>query len=401
MGATNGSDVFYDRLRTFRRFRDLMDPANYMPFPEDWTIGLADVVESTRAIAENRYKAVNMAGAAVVASVTNALGGREFPFAFGGDGACFAVSSRDHDAAFGALAATAAWASAELNLTLRVAAVPVAEVRAHGLDVVVARYAVSKHLSYAMFGGGGFAWADVAMKRGEFAITPALAGTWPDLSGLSCRFREIRSARGVIVAVLVLPCPGADPAAFRALSEEIVTLAEQSPDAGRPVPASGPGMSWPPPGVELEARAAKGNRWLRRTKVLLQTFLAFLIMRSGIRVGNFVPATYLRQVVENSDFRKYDDGLRMIIDCTSELADALDRRLAAAAGTAFYGLHRQKGAVMTCFSRSALRDDHIHFIDGAQGGYTAAATALKAARITRERRAVPSSRTHPESLDIA
>jgi hypothetical protein len=87
----------------------------------------------------------------------------------------------------------------------------------------VARYAVSKHLSYAMFGGGGFAWADVAMKRGEFAVTPALAGTWPDLSGLSCRFREIRSARGFIVAVVVLPCPGADPAAFRALSEEIVS----------------------------------------------------------------------------------------------------------------------------------------------------------------------------------
>jgi hypothetical protein len=158
-------------------------------------------------------------------------------------------------------------------------------------------------------------------------------------------------------------------------------------------------MSWPPPGVELEVRAAKGNRWLRRTKVLLQTFLAFLIMRSGIRVGDFVPATYLRHVVENSDFRKYDDGLRMIIDCTSELADALDRRLAAAAGRAFYGLHRQKGAVMTCFSRSARRDAHLHFIDGAQGGYTAAATALKAARIRRERLAVPSSRTPPKGMD--
>ena len=43
-----------------------------------------------------------------------------------------------------------------------------------------------------------------------------------------------------------------------------------------------------------------------------------------------MPATYLRQVVENSDFRKYDDGLRMIIDCTPELAEALERRLAAA-----------------------------------------------------------------------
>jgi Protein of unknown function (DUF3095) len=82
--------------------------------------------------------------------------------------------------------------------------------------------------------------------------------------------------------------------------------------------------------------------------------------------------------VENSDFRKYDDGLRMIIDCTPELADALERRLAAAKGIANYGLHRQHGAMMTCFTPSPTRSDHVHFIDGAQGGYAAAASVLKA-----------------------
>jgi Protein of unknown function (DUF3095) len=56
-------------------------------------------------------------------------------------------------------------------------------------------------------------------------------------------------------------------------------------------------------------------------------------------------------------------------------------RLKAAAGTAFYGLHRQQAAVMTCFAPSAIRPDHVHFIDGAQGGYTAAASALKTARV--------------------
>ncbi len=64
--------------------------------------------------------------------------------------------------------------------------------------------------------------------------------------------------------------------------------------------------------------------------MLARTFLYFAIMRSGLRVGSFAPARYLEQVVANSDFRKFDDGLRMIIDCTSELADALERRLAAA-----------------------------------------------------------------------
>jgi hypothetical protein len=252
------------------------------------------------------------------------------------------------------------------------------DIRKQGLDVRVARYGPSPNLSYAMFSGGGLAWADAAVKRGEFAVAPALPGTWPDLTGLSCRFEEFRALRGLILSLIILPAPGADPAAFRALIEDIVALVEQSPEAGRPVPDGGPNMRWPPQGVALETRAAPGHRALRRVTVLAQTFLYFLIMRSGIRIGSFVPATYLRQVVENSDFRKYDDGLRMILDCTPELADALERRLAATAGTARYGLHRQSAAMMTCFTPSPTRADHVHFIDGAQGGYAAAATALKA-----------------------
>jgi hypothetical protein len=378
MSMGDNSDGFYTALPVLRGFRSLMDPARYTPLPDDWTVGIADVVQSTKAIAEKRYKAVNMAGAAVIASITNALEGREFPFVFGGDGASFAVSPRDADTAREALAATAAWVDGELGLTLRVALIPIADIRKQGLDVRVARYGPSPNLSYAMFAGGGLSWADAAIKSGAFAVTPAPPGTWPDLTGLSCRFDEFRAARGLILSVMVLPAPGADPAAFRALTEGTVALVDGRPPAGGPVPAGAPGMRWPPPGVEFEARTVKGDRRLRRAAVLAQTLVAYLIMKSGIRVGSFVPATYLRQVVENSDFRKYDDGLRMIIDCTPDLADAIERRLAAQAGTALYGLHRQETAMMTCFTPSPTRSDHVHFIDGAQGGYAAAATALKA-----------------------
>ena len=82
-----------------------MEPQLYSPLPDDWAIGVADIVDSTKAIAAKRYKAVNMAGAAIIAAVTNALEGREFPFVFGGDGASFAVSPADLDAAREALTA--------------------------------------------------------------------------------------------------------------------------------------------------------------------------------------------------------------------------------------------------------------------------------------------------------
>jgi Protein of unknown function (DUF3095) len=381
MTAPDGSDRFYGGIKVFRGFSSLMDPALYSPLPDDWIVGIADIVESTKAIAEARYKAVNMAGASVIAAVTNALEGREFPFVFGGDGASFAVAPGDLDAARAALAATAIWVEESLNLVLRVALVPVAAVRAQGLDVRVARFGPSANLSYAMFSGGGLGWAEAAMKRGEFAVEKAPPGTQPDLSGLSCRFEEIPSVRGLILSVLVVPASGADPRAFRKVIEDVVALAERTPDAGRPVPAEGPPLKWPPAGRDYEARAARGGSLLkRRGFVLAFSLWAYLIMRSGITVGDFVPKRYLQQVVENSDFRKYDDGLRMILDCTPELADALARRLAEAAanGVVRYGLHRQDAAMMTCFTPSVMRADHVHFIDGARGGYASAATALKA-----------------------
>jgi hypothetical protein len=381
MTPSSGSDAFYGGIPVFRGFGKLMDPALYSPLPDDWCIGIADVVESTKAIAAQRYKAVNMAGASVIAAITNALDGREFPFVFGGDGASFAVAPADLERARDALAATATWVEESLNLALRVALVPLSSVRAQGFDVRVARFAPSPNLSYAMFSGGGLGWAETAMKRGEFAVAPAPAGTQPDLSGLSCRFEEIPSVRGLILSVLVVPAKGADPQAFRKVIEDVIALAEKSPEAGRPVPPGGPDIKWPPKGLDFEARAKRGGSLLaRRTAVLGHTLVAYLIMRFGISVGGFVPKVYVQQVVENSDFRKYDDGLRMILDCTDELERALTERLAdaAAKGIIRFGLHRQDAAMMTCFTPSALRSDHVHFIDGARGGYASAATALKA-----------------------
>jgi hypothetical protein len=381
MTTADGTDIFYGSIPVFRGFGSLMDPAMYSPLPDDWSVGVADIVESTKAIANQRYKAVNMAGAAVIAAVTNALDGREFPFVFGGDGASFAVSPADLARARDALAATATWVGEGLDLVMRVALVPVRDIRAQGLDVRVARFGASSNVSYAMFSGGGLGWADAAMKRGDFAVPAAEAGTQPDLSGLSCRFEEIASTRGLILSVLVVPARNADPHAFRKVIEDIIRLVEQSPDAGRPVPPGGPPLRWPPAGLEYEARAAQGGPLFKRRAIVLAfTLWAYVVMRFGIKVGKFAPKDYVQQVVENSDFRKYDDGLRMILDCTMELERALAGLLARAASERIvrYGLHGQDAAMMTCFTPSVMRSDHVHFIDGARGGYASAATALKA-----------------------
>ena len=379
--ARDGSD-FYDRLPLFTRFTQLTDPSIYTPLPEGWVLGLADIVRSTAAIEAGGYKAVNTAAAAVIASVANALSDKDFPFVFGGDGANLALPPEDEDAGRQALAAAAAWVRDELGMDMRVALVPVAVVRANGLDVRVARFAPSPDVSYAMFTGGGLAWAERQMKAGAFPVPAAAAGVRPDLTGLSCRFSEIEAQHGVILSLIVVPSGQGDPAAFAPWAERFLEVAESGSDAGRPVPAGGPVQRWPPAGFALEARAMRpvaGSRLVTRIALGARTLAAHIIFKTGLKVGGFDPARYRRQLVENTDFRKFDDGLRMTLDCTPALADRLEALLAsaAAAGLARYGVHRQSAALMTCFVPSPTRSDHVHFVDGATGGYAAAARTLK------------------------
>jgi hypothetical protein len=383
MGANDaraGAD-FYADLPVFEGFSGVMDPAKYRPLPDGWLLGITDVVRSTQAIKDGRYKAVNTAGASVIAAVSNALQSRPFPFVFGGDGASFAVRQADEAAVRNALAATAAWVRDELELTLRAALVPVAVVRESGFDVAVARYAPSRNVAYAMFSGGGLAWLDAAMKAGRFAVSAAAPGVHPDLSGLSCRWNDMPATRGVMLSLVVAPVRQGDPA-FRRLVEGLLADLETSPELTRPVPDGAPGVGWPPPGLELEARASRRRgerRWVARLRVAAATLLAYIVMRLGLRIGGFDPATYRRQVVENSDFRKYDDNLRMTLDCTPGLADRIERSLreAAAADIVKFGVHRQSSAIMTCIVPSISASDHFHFVDGAAGGYASAARQMK------------------------
>ena len=378
---TQDTGDVYSRVPIFSGFADVMDPARYRPLPDDWLVGLTDVVSSTQAIESGRYKAVNTAGASVIAAVTNALDGRKFPFVFGGDGASFAVSASDADRARAALAATAAWTRDDLELELRAALVPVSAVKAAGHSVDVARFGPSKNVSFAMFMGGGLAWAERAMKAGQFAVPAAASGTRPDLSGLSCRWNDIPATRGLILSLVVAPVTHGDPA-FRALVEDLLAELERSDEVARPVPDGAPDVGWPPTGLDLEAHASRrrGESFsARRLKLLVQTLIAYVVLKFGIRFEGFDPAVYRRQVVENSDFRKFDDNLRMTLDCTSAIADRIEKRLmgARAARIATFGMHRQPAAIMTCIVPSISENDHVHFIDGAAGGYALAAKQMK------------------------
>jgi hypothetical protein len=380
---TRSTDGFYSGLVPVSRFRDLADPSRYRPVPADAVLFVADVVGSTAAIAAGRYKQVNVAAAATIAAVRNAMPDHDLPFSFGGDGAALVLDAARAGIGRRALAASARWSADALGLTLRTGAVPAADIRKAGRDLLVARFAASPDLAVAMFAGGGLAWAERQVKAGAYAIPPAKAdGGTLDLDGLSCRFARLPARNGVILSVIAVPGPLDDGAAFPRLAMDLLDLAVSRDADVRPVREDGPPkLAWSLANVvtEIKAAAAKRGRLRAPFRSALSHVLAHVALKRDRKLGRFDPSRYMAALVRNTDFRKFDDGLRMTLDCGAETADEMEAFLARAEarGEVRFGLHRQGAAILTCFVPSATANDHVHFVDGAAGGYALAAAALK------------------------
>jgi hypothetical protein len=134
--------------------------------------------------------------------------------------------------------------------------------------------------------------------------------------------------------------------------------------------------------VEARARSASDQgpaynaafALARKKAVIGKTLRVF-----GASAGGFDSTKYPLELIRNCDFRKFDDVLRMVVDVSPSQAQAIATELEQLrlAGELAYGIHRSSSALMTCFVRS-FNGDHVHFIDGSDGGYALAAKQLKA-----------------------
>jgi hypothetical protein len=371
-------DRFYRELVPFDAFEDIVRRDWYRPLPGHWIIAVTDVRHSTKAIEQGRYREVNTAGAAVLAAVSNALPNLQIPSTFGGDGASFAAPGAYSSIIKDTLARTAAWAEDVLGLTLRIAVIPIEDIRAQRLDVLVARFAPSSNVTYAMFAGGGLAWAERKLKQGGYTLPRAPVGVMADLTGLSCRFAPIGTKHGVILSLIVVPRD--DLTLFAEFIREFLRSLRSSGSSLHPLPAEGPLPTRG--GDDLDHAIKKGSRrtpiasWAARC---VRAILAWVGVPMGTPFDSLYEAQFRQEIAENTDYRKFDDGLRMTVDCSSELADTLDALLedAQRRGACFFGSHRQLAANLTCFVPSPTRADHVHFVDGASGGYAFAAANLK------------------------
>lgn len=361
---------FVEELPVLKTFYEALPEDNYKAIPDDWFVAVTDVVQSRKAIEDGKFKAVNMAGVAMITGIMNKLGHQKIPYIFGGDGAAVAFSPDDYECVKDVLAKTKTWVRDELSLELRAAIVPIKDVRAKGNDVKIAGLFVSQAIINFAFIGRGVALAETLMKQGDYEVVPANTGEYPDLTGLSCRWMPVEKEGSKIISMIVEAVDGKTSIPEGVL-EELLGLINADKPEGHPAPEDQVKFKWPVEGVDLEAKATGASK----AKLYLIALIALVLNKTGWSMGAFDPTHYRKQLSLNTDYRKIQDGIRMtlslehkkVVELRAFLEKQRDKKRLR------FGLSEQDSAVLTCFVPSVTSDDHYHFMDGAGGGYALAA----------------------------
>jgi len=381
-------DRFYAELAPFDDFTDFADVSAYAPVPDDWLVLCADVRGSTRAIEAGRYKHVNLIGAACITAILNVAGDVEVPFVFGGDGAIIVVPPSLRTVAEVELLALAAMAQSKFDLDLRVGVVPVDDLRAREMDVAVRKFQLSEGNFLAMFAGGGIELADKLLKSpgpdNQYILKSEKNAGPPSLEGLSCRWEPLTPRGGLMLTLMVKAKSSTAAEERRIMGETLKAFSEiLGHDSKQATPASSQSMKfrWPPRNAWNEALLTSGKDFpiAAYLYVLFTAVVQVWCHRFGTKIADYDGQKYTGELRANTDYRKYDDMLRMVLDVTEPQADAIEAYLEQrfAARDVIYGTHRAPSALMTCVVFSLKQSEHVHFVDGADGGFAMAAVDLK------------------------
>ncbi len=380
------TESFFYELQPFNEGRGVSDISNYVDVPDSWHVVLADIKGSTDAIKSGRYREVNMVGASAIAAVCNAWDRRYVPYVFGGDGATFLIPESRLKEILSVLKSVADMSMVEFGLELRIGAVSIRELLQSGSMIKIAKQALSPKLSQAIFSGGGLNQAESIIKKRVQVDDAALQASSANYEGLECRWQPIESSEGEILSALIRVQSLDIEESFRIYLEiieeiEVITGGMQSANPARKNSLK----------VTLSARKLMTELKVRQSGMALRSKFKYFIdlmlkalfgkvaFAFGLTAADVDWPGYKKEVVQNSDFWKFDDMLRFVLDLSSAqkraLLSCLESRYSKK--EIFYGIHSSKTALMTClvFDRSG---EHIHFMDGNDGGYALAAVGLKA-----------------------
>lgn len=373
------SSYFYVTLDSFADFNSLGEDSHYRQLPDDWYIVICDIRGSTKAIAEGRYQDVNTLGAASIAALGNVWSTEEIPFVFGGDGASILVPPNKLSIVQGELLKLKNFALSNYDMEMRVGVVPMSEVAEAKLPVEVAKFIVASTRTIALIRGGGLSWAESKIKTEPetYCLVPPDTEVLEELQGLSCRWQPLSSQKGSIVSLLVRS-QKTESRIFNEILSQLDSILGGSVQSANP--ANLQAMKYKSLWQVLKTeRKYVGHFFSRKTLNRVVAILVSVWSFEKRRTALFDSKSYTDQIPSHSDYRKFDDMLRMVIDCSPKQVRDIRAYLEGLHrdGKIYFGLHESNHALMTCLVGNLQEGGHIHFIDGGDGGYAIAAKHLK------------------------
>jgi len=386
MTVTDNSK-FYANLPVVEDFFNASAHHNHHPLPEDWYIAVTDIENSTAAINNDRYKTVNILGASPIVGILNVGQRDEIPYTFAGDGSAFCIPPNLLDGAKRVLGGARQIGNVEYELDLRTAIYPVSLIRQQGYDVRVARYRATEFYTQAIFTGGGISRAEELLKEPgyeKYDVQALKDAENVDFSGLECRWQEVEQPDKEVITLLVKSNPSADQPdqVYNSVLQKMREVFGFD-NKTNPINVSDLTMNLSFGKLMGEAKFRNfGKSWFKRfgyvLQVQLQTIIGKVLMALNYETSATDWSLYKPDMARNSDHRKFDDMLRVVISGTKsqrqELESFLDQQHQQ--GKLAYGIHLANAAMITCMVFQYHRD-HVHFVDGKGGGYVSAAKGLK------------------------
>ena len=374
---------FYQNLTSFEHFSDFTKSEFFCAVPESWMVIITDIKGSTKSIESGRYQDVNMVGAASI-SVLQEILDQDFPFVFGGDGATIVIPSSLSDKVFYALCGLRTLSQNNFNMQLRVGCVPVKEIYEQGGTLELAKHELSSSKCIAIFRGGGLNIAEDLIKGNEEQYEiPFQNAPSATLRGLTCNWEPIHNKRGQMLSLLVISRTDGSNV-YKDLLSHLDNLFEGDFSEANPVNTEN--LKMKSMSSIVKKHIASNTKYLSKTfakevagslKVILSQWFPTPNMgthKTG-RLGEYIPT-----MRTHADYRKFDDVLRMVLDCSEDQMNNIESYLEKQykEGLLFYGMYTSSTALMTCYVQDIEPGQHIHFIDGGDGGYAMAAKQLKA-----------------------
>jgi len=346
--------------------------------PGNWNVVITDIRNSTAAVESGLHETVNLIATGSIVTVLNVAfrANITIPFFFGGDGATFIVPSTIIDSAMNALLLYQANTKDNFDLDLRAGMVPVKSIYEAGYDLRISKFKSSKTLSIPVVLGDGLSYAEKLIKGEDYIFnngSPQKSEI--DLTGMSCRWDKIAPPENHNEVVTLLAIAGDDVKQADAF-KEVIALLDQIyglPEKRQPISISKLKLKTTFNRIEMEMRASlKGGNVLKRFFTWCTHLLGHLYFKT--QSGK----DYLTRLVNMSDTLVIDGRINTVISGTEKQRLLLQESLEnlEEQGIIKFGICVSKDAVMSCYVRD-LQDEHIHFVDGSDGGYTNAAGVLK------------------------